>query len=145
MPEYFVFRNLLPSEFLSVVFSAQKKSQGLPQPVLGGKEKAAACTDSRPSVSTSKLDGQRSYASPKSKSGRPDVTDVKEKASSAYESFFIGTSESLAQTGVAVTKPSRVDFRARKKNDSPRSCARESIESEYYGFSLRDKTRRFFL
>ena len=96
MPEYSVFRNLLPSELLSVVFSAQKKSRGLPQPVLGGKEKAAACTDSRPSVSTSKLDGQRSYVSPKSKSGRPDVTDVKEKASSAYESFFIGASESLA-------------------------------------------------
>ena len=110
-----VFRNLLPSEFLSAVFSARKKSRklkaasfssakkegctqsrGLPQPVLGGKEKAAACTDNRPSVSTSKLDGQRSYASPKSKSGRPDVTDVKEKASSAYESFFIGASESLA-------------------------------------------------
>ena len=72
------------------------QSQGLSQPVLGGKEKAAACTDSRPSVSTSKLDGQRSYASPKSKSGRPDVTDVKEKASSAYETFFIGASESLA-------------------------------------------------
>ena len=115
MPEYFVFKNLLPSEFLSVVFSARKKSQelkaasfpsakeegctqsqGLPQPVLGEKEKAAACTDSRPSVGTSKLDGQRSYASPKSKSGRPDVTDVKEKASSAYETFFIGASESLA-------------------------------------------------
>ena len=96
MPEYFVFRNLLPSEFLSAVFSAQKKSRGLPQPVLGRKEKAAACTDNRPSVTTSKLDGQRSYVSPKSKSGRPDVTDVKEKASSAYESFFMGASESLA-------------------------------------------------
>ena len=115
MPEYFAFRNLLPSKFLSAVFSARKKSrklkaasfpsakeegytqsQGLSQPVLGGKEKAAACTDSRPSVSTSKLDGQRSYASPKSKSGRPDVTDVKEKASSVYETFFIGASESLA-------------------------------------------------
>ena len=96
MPEYFVFRNLLSGEFLSAVFSARKKSRDLPQPVLSGKEKAAACTDSRPSVDTSKLDGQRSYASPKSKSGRPDVTDVKEKASSAYEAFFIGASESLA-------------------------------------------------
>lgn len=37
-----------------------------------------------------------SYTSPKSKSERPDVTDVKEKASSAYEAFFMGTSESLA-------------------------------------------------
>ena len=75
---YSVFRNLLPSEFLSVVFSAQKKSQGLPQPVLGGKEKAAACTDSRPSVSTSKLDGQRSYASPKSKSSCVNAERYKE-------------------------------------------------------------------
>lgn len=58
--------------------------------------RSSAQTDRVPYLPSGRISIRvRSYTSPKSKSERPDVTDVKEKASSAYEAFFMGTSESL--------------------------------------------------